>query len=88
MISEPALLIVAPMMNGFDLAHLPWSREAGGRLVVNGAKFDDLDMLEVIVDGMQFLPACPPKKAGGNLPMKISGRFPATFPIRTVQPLA
>lgn len=55
MISEPALLIVAPMMNGFDLAHFPWSREAGGRLVVNGAKFDDLDMLEVIVDGMQFL---------------------------------
>ncbi|NVD27690.1 hypothetical protein HUO14_07215 [Parasphingorhabdus flavimaris] len=55
MISDPALLIVAPMMNGFDLAHFPWPRAAGDRLLVNGAKFDDLDMLEVIVDGMPFL---------------------------------
>jgi hypothetical protein len=52
---EPALLIVAPVADGFDLAHIPWSRTARERISVNNDKFSELDMLEIIVDGMPFL---------------------------------
>lgn len=52
---EPPLLIIASLADGFDLAHLPWSEAARERISVNSAKFDELEMLEVIVDGMPFL---------------------------------
>ena len=52
---EPPLLIIAPVADDFDLAQLPWSEAASARISVNSAKFDELEMLEVIVDGMPFL---------------------------------
>ena len=52
---EPPLLIIAPLADGFDLAHLPWSEAARERISVNSVKFGELEMLEVIVDGMSFL---------------------------------
>ena len=52
---EPALLVIAPLAEGFDLTHFPWSQAATERISVNSAKFSELDMLEVIVDGMPFL---------------------------------
>jgi hypothetical protein len=52
---EPPLLIIAALADSFDLAHLPWTEAARERISVNSAKFRDLDMLEVIVDGMPFL---------------------------------
>ncbi len=53
--SEPPLLIIASLPGDFDLAHLSWPEAANGKITVNDAKFDDLDMVEVIVDGMPFL---------------------------------
>lgn len=53
--SEPPLLIIAPVADDFDLADVPWSDAARERISVNSAKFNELEMLEVIVDGMPFL---------------------------------
>ena len=53
--NEPALLIFAPIADGFDLAHLSWCEAARERILINHAKFTDLDMDEVIIDGMPFL---------------------------------
>ncbi len=55
MSSEPPLLIIAPVADDFDLADVPWSDAARERISVNTAKFNELEMLEVIVDGMPFL---------------------------------
>lgn len=53
--SEPPLLIIASLAGDFNLAHLPWPEAASGKITVNDAKFNELDMLEVILDGMPFL---------------------------------
>ena len=52
---EPPLLVIAPIRDGFDLAHMPWSETAKERISVNSAKFDGLDMIEIIFDSMPFL---------------------------------
>tara|TARA_R110000796_G_scaffold14011_14_gene45548 strand:+ start:25312 stop:26073 length:762 start_codon:yes stop_codon:yes gene_type:complete len=53
--SEPPLLIIASLGGDFDLAHFRWPEAAGGKITVNDAKFSELDMVEVIMDGMPFL---------------------------------
>ena len=53
--SEPPLLIIAHIADGFDLALLPWPETAKARISVNSAKFGEIDMLEIIFDSMPFL---------------------------------
>lgn len=55
MIPEPPLLIIAPLADDLDLAHLPWCEEAAVKIAVNRAKFRNLEMVEVIVHAMPFL---------------------------------
>ncbi|ATW04874.1 hypothetical protein [Sphingorhabdus sp. YGSMI21] len=55
MIPEPPLLIIGPMANDPDLAYLPWCATAAKNIIVNRAKFKDLEMVEVIFDAMTFL---------------------------------
>jgi hypothetical protein len=52
---EPALLIIAPLTDDFDLAQMLWCEAARERISVNHAKFKNLEMVEVIVDAMPFL---------------------------------
>ncbi|MGB5725337.1 MAG: hypothetical protein WBM39_13085 [Parasphingorhabdus sp.] len=52
---EPPLLIIASIADDLDLAHLPWSEPARARVSFNSAKFKELEIVEVIVDGMPFL---------------------------------
>lgn len=55
MISAPPLLIISRLAADFDLVRLPWPEAADGRISVSRSKFADLDMIEVIIDGMAFL---------------------------------
>ncbi len=52
---DPPLLIIAPVADDSHLADAPWSDAARERISVNHTKFNELEMLEVIVDGMSFL---------------------------------
>ena len=52
---EPLLLIIAPIADGSDWQDLLRSKAASEQISINSAKFDQLEMLEVIVDGMPFL---------------------------------
>ncbi len=52
---DPPLLIIAPMADACNLARLPWCEAAREKISVNRAKFENLDMVEVIVDAMPFL---------------------------------
>ncbi|WP_417594189.1 hypothetical protein [Parasphingorhabdus sp.] len=52
---EPLLLIIAPIADGGDWQDLLQSKAAGEQISINSAKFDQLEMLEIIVDGMPFL---------------------------------
>ena len=53
--SEAPLFIIAPIPDVFDWTKFPWSGTAKNRISVNNAKFNEMDMLEIIVDGMPFL---------------------------------
>ncbi|MFK7841752.1 MAG: hypothetical protein AB8B54_05760 [Sphingorhabdus sp.] len=55
MIPEPPLLIIAPTADEFDLSHLPLGDVANDNISVNCAKFQEMDLVEVIVDAMPFL---------------------------------
>ncbi|MEH6791190.1 hypothetical protein [Parasphingorhabdus sp.] len=52
---SPLLWIIAPSSDSFDLARLPWCEAASDRISVNPAKFQNLEMVEVIVDAMAFV---------------------------------
>ncbi|WP_417621686.1 hypothetical protein [Parasphingorhabdus sp.] len=54
MIFEPPLLILTQFPGKFDLMRLPWSQEAKARILFNSAKFEDLELAEVVIDGMTF----------------------------------
>ncbi len=54
MIFEPPLLIIADIPAGFDLMQLSWPAEAQDRISINPAKFSDVEMAEIVIDGLTF----------------------------------
>jgi len=52
---EPPLFVIAPVQDGVDLKQLPWCPAARDRIFVNHAKFENLELAEVLVDAMPFL---------------------------------
>ena len=52
---DPLLLIIAPIANGVDWQDLLRSKAPHEKILINNAKFNQLEMLEVIVDAMPFL---------------------------------
>ncbi len=55
MTPDPLLYIIASVADGFELAHFPWSDAANAKISINRAKFENLEMVEVIIDAMPFL---------------------------------
>ncbi len=51
----PPLLIVSPLTSASDLTQLPLTEAAKSKISVNPAKFQGMEMVEVIVDAMPFL---------------------------------
>ncbi|WP_417612018.1 hypothetical protein [Parasphingorhabdus sp.] len=55
MTPDPPLYIIASVPDSFELAHLPWREALAGKIIINRAKFENFEMVEVIVDAMPFL---------------------------------
>ncbi|MEH6662891.1 MAG: hypothetical protein V7679_14680, partial [Parasphingorhabdus sp.] len=71
---EPPLLIIAPVADEFVLTQAPWCKAANTKMVVNRAKFTNLEMAEVIVDAMPFrLSRLTAAEAGRKLTPDTSG---------------
>lgn len=53
--AEPPLLIIGKFPEDLELARLKWPEEARENIGFNSAKFSELELSEVIFDGMPFL---------------------------------